>query len=260
MHPQRAVVKCAVVAPGAVSVMPHEAVSGTSWSATVVGDRPQPVPQRLGERGGRVEHEAQAREERLGEARGPPPGGARGARSRPGRCSRRSAARRSARATVRSNSSGTGLPSSMWSVPPKAMTWPRLWLPPKVWLHGSQSTSTGGSSRRNGQTCPSACWLEHSMRCVLITPFGSAGRARGEQELRDRVRAERGEGRARRRGPGAWPRSSSKRTARGRSPCTITAIASPVASARGRTLARRRRRPCRAARVDDGARSARGPG
>jgi hypothetical protein len=34
MHPQRAVRKCAVVAPGAVSVMPHEAVSGMSWSAT----------------------------------------------------------------------------------------------------------------------------------------------------------------------------------------------------------------------------------
>ena len=34
MQPQRADVKCAVVAAGAVSVVPHEAVSGTGWSAT----------------------------------------------------------------------------------------------------------------------------------------------------------------------------------------------------------------------------------
>ena len=31
MQPQRALAKCAVVAPGAVSVVPHEAVSGM-WS------------------------------------------------------------------------------------------------------------------------------------------------------------------------------------------------------------------------------------
>ena len=50
----------------------------------------------------------------------------------------------------------------------------KLWLPPKVWLHGSQSTITGGASSVNGQTCASACWLATSMRCVLSTPLGIA--------------------------------------------------------------------------------------
>ena len=61
----------------------------------------------------------------------------------------------------------------MYSVPPKARTWPRLWLPPNTWLQGSQSASTGASSRRNGQICPSACWFEHSIRWVVTTPFGA---------------------------------------------------------------------------------------
>jgi hypothetical protein len=48
-----------------------------------------------------------------------------------------------------------------------------LWLPPKVWFHGSQSTITGGLSSTKGQACASICWFAHSMPCVLITPFGS---------------------------------------------------------------------------------------
>ncbi len=48
-----------------------------------------------------------------------------------------------------------------------------MWLPPKVWFHGSQSTSTGGSSASCGKHCRIICWFAHSMRCVLITPFGS---------------------------------------------------------------------------------------
>ena len=47
-----------------------------------------------------------------------------------------------------------------------------LWLPPKVWLHGSQSTITGRSVRRNGQACRIICWLAASIRWVLSTPFG----------------------------------------------------------------------------------------
>jgi len=47
-----------------------------------------------------------------------------------------------------------------------------LWLPPNVWLHGSQSSSTGGSSSRNGQTCRICCWLAAICPCVLRTPFG----------------------------------------------------------------------------------------
>src|SRR5256886_7129561 len=41
-----------------------------------------------------------------------------------------------------------------------------LWLPPKVWLHGSQSTITGRSVRRNGQACRIICWLAASIRWV----------------------------------------------------------------------------------------------
>ena len=48
-----------------------------------------------------------------------------------------------------------------------------LWLPPKVWFHGSQSTSTGGSSARKPMHWRSICWLAQSMRWVLITPLGA---------------------------------------------------------------------------------------
>ena len=47
-----------------------------------------------------------------------------------------------------------------------------LWLPPKVWFQGSQSTSTGGSSASEGKDCAIICWLAHSMRWVLITALG----------------------------------------------------------------------------------------
>ena len=50
---------------------------------------------------------------------------------------------------------------------------PTLWLPPKVWFQGSQSTSTGGSSASDGKHWRIICWLAHSMRWVLITPLGS---------------------------------------------------------------------------------------
>ena len=48
----------------------------------------------------------------------------------------------------------------------------KLWLPPNVWLHGSQSTTTGGSSCTKAKPAASIAWLAHSMRWVLITPFG----------------------------------------------------------------------------------------
>ncbi|HEY5397136.1 MAG TPA: hypothetical protein VIL16_17255 [Trebonia sp.] len=47
-----------------------------------------------------------------------------------------------------------------------------LWLPPNVWLHGSQSTITGRSAARNGHACRIICWLAASIRWVLITPLG----------------------------------------------------------------------------------------
>src|ERR1700753_2455885 len=49
----------------------------------------------------------------------------------------------------------------------------RLWLRPKVWLHGSQSTMTGGSAARNGHTGRITCWLAASIRWVLSTPLGT---------------------------------------------------------------------------------------
>lgn len=50
---------------------------------------------------------------------------------------------------------------------------PTLWLPPKVWFHGSQSTSTGGASPNTGKVCSSICWLAQSMRWVVTTALGS---------------------------------------------------------------------------------------
>ncbi|GAB1414139.1 hypothetical protein MASR1M97_28750 [Candidatus Desulfobacillus denitrificans] len=61
----------------------------------------------------------------------------------------------------------------MYSVPPLASIMLKLWLPPKVWFQGSQSRVTGGFSARKGQSWAIACWLEQSMRWVLMTPFGS---------------------------------------------------------------------------------------
>jgi hypothetical protein len=51
-------------------------------------------------------------------------------------------------------------------------TSPRLWLPPKVWLQGSQSSRTGGSSSRKGHTWRICCWFATSSPCGLMTPFG----------------------------------------------------------------------------------------
>src|SRR5215468_4298505 len=67
---------------------------------------------------------------------------------------------------------GVGLPSSMYSEPPLVSTILKLWLLPKVWLHGSQSTTTGGSSATKLKPEASIAWFEHSMRWVLMTAFG----------------------------------------------------------------------------------------
>jgi hypothetical protein len=60
----------------------------------------------------------------------------------------------------------------MYSVPPLYSARPILWLPPKVWCQGSQSSSTGGASATKGKASRSICWLEQIMRCVLTTPLG----------------------------------------------------------------------------------------
>ena len=50
---------------------------------------------------------------------------------------------------------------------------PTLWLPPKVWFQGSQSTRMGFSSSRMGMDWRICCWLAHHMRWVLMTALGS---------------------------------------------------------------------------------------
>src|SRR3984957_15558379 len=45
-------------------------------------------------------------------------------------------------------------------------------MPPKVWFHGGQSTSTGGSSRMKARPALIMDWLAHSMSWVLMTPLG----------------------------------------------------------------------------------------
>src|SRR3954462_13854123 len=76
--------------------------------------------------------------------------------------------------TVIGISGGAGRPASMYIVPPRFKMRLKLWLPPNVWFHGSQSTSTGGVSAVKGQICASDCWFAHSIRCVLMTPLGIA--------------------------------------------------------------------------------------
>ena len=70
------------------------------------------------------------------------------------------------------NSPGAGRPPSTYSVPSELSIMFTLWLPPNVWLHGSQSTITGRSWRRKGQACPIIRWLAASIRWVFSTPFG----------------------------------------------------------------------------------------
>ena len=53
------------------------------------------------------------------------------------------------------------------------MMMPKLWLPPKVWFHGSQSTSTRGSSASTGMDWFICCRLAAHMPCVTITALGS---------------------------------------------------------------------------------------
>src|SRR3954452_4788525 len=76
--------------------------------------------------------------------------------------------------TVIGISGGAGRPASMYSVPPRLRIRLKLWLPPKVWFHGSQSTNTGGVSFVKGQICASDCCLADSIRWVLMTPLGIA--------------------------------------------------------------------------------------
>jgi hypothetical protein len=47
-----------------------------------------------------------------------------------------------------------------------------LWLPPKTWLHGSQSQITGFCELRKGQMMDFISALEHIMRWVVITALG----------------------------------------------------------------------------------------
>ena len=71
-------------------------------------------------------------------------------------------------------------------------TRPKLWLPPKVWFHGSQSQSTGGSSARNAITVRSCSWLAAEHALGVDHALRRAGRSRGEEDLGDGVGSDTG--------------------------------------------------------------------
>ena len=76
-------------------------------------------------------------------------------------------------ATVFSIRPGTGRPSSTQRLPPWASTMWKLWLPPKVWLQGSQSSRRSWWRVRKGQACAICFWLAQSMRWLLTTTLGT---------------------------------------------------------------------------------------
>ena len=108
-----------------------------------------------------------------------------------------------------------------------------MWLPPKVWFHGSQSTMTGGSSCMNGERgaqhhlvgAQHALGVDHALRLP--------GRAGGEQDLGDRVGRRRAACAASTAAVGRSPADRRKRVARRRR----RACASPRASTSAGTAA-----------------------
>ena len=107
---------------------------------------------------------------------------------------------------MRSKRSGVGSPSSTYSVPAWRSAIPSTRLPPRPWLHGSQSTSTGGWSSRNGHACATPCSIAPIMPCVTTTPFVSPRRSGHEQDLRDGLGVDARGGAARRRRVREQPR------------------------------------------------------
>jgi hypothetical protein len=75
--------------------------------------------------------------------------------------------------TVCPNIPGAGRPASTYSVPPLVSTMFTLWLPPNVWLHGSQSTISGRSAARNGHARRIIAWFAASIWWVFSTPLGA---------------------------------------------------------------------------------------
>ena len=120
----------------------------------------------------------------------------------------------------------------MYSVPPVVMIMLMSWLPPNVWLHGSQSTMTGRALVRNGHTCSIICMLAVSIRCVFSTPLGIPV----EPEVKRIFAIPSGASPANaaaRPGPGAVAARSESRRAPGRSPAATIAGTSPIASSAG---------------------------
>ena len=120
------------------------------------------------------------------------------------------------------------------------------WLPPNVWLHGSQSTITGGSSARNGHACRIICWLAASMPVRVQHPLRGAGRARREQDLGDVCPGAAPANAAATAAPGSVLRRVVRGSAPGRSPrLTITGTpgrASRAGAERARVLGEHRTR------------------
>ena len=67
-----------------------------------------------------------------------------------------------------------------------------MWLPPKVWLHGSQSSSTGGSSSTKEQPDAANRLVRAQHALGVDDALGLTGRAGGEEELCERVRTDLG--------------------------------------------------------------------
>ncbi len=99
-----------------------------------------------------------------------------------------------------------------------------LWLPPNVWLHGSQSTMTGRSAARNGHACRIICWLADSIRCVFSTPLGAPVEPDVNRILATASGAERA-GRGRIAGPGTVASRAASRLAPGRWPVATMSAA-----------------------------------
>jgi hypothetical protein len=125
---------------------------------------------------------------------------------------------------------------------------PKLWLLPKVWFQGSQSTSTGGASPAPAETgdllqvgAPHALRVDHRL--------GQLGGAAGEEKLDDGVGPRGVHGRVDGGRGAVARRSSNEVAARPSMPAlahALSSTSSPWRTWRGRSVRRRWHRPGRA--------------
>src|ERR1700761_5157456 len=198
--------KWAVVTAGAVSVAPHDPVTGTGWPAARTASSPSRSRSAAGSAAAALNISRRRQKNRAANTGSASSAGTSWAY--PAGTLKYTVGGTSARfCAVWPNSAGTGRPASMYSVPPLLSTMFRLWLPPKVWLHGSQSTMLGGQERPH---LPDHLLVDGQHPVRVQHTLGRAGRPRGEQDLGHTVRLHRGRrrrhGRARRGGQQAGER------------------------------------------------------